>query len=84
MAEEPGLIWQPSSAAGWYLSGNRPGQLRYWDGHDWTNHYAPWGPTGPEGPAEPDAAVDGQEGQPDRLRRVWIVAGVRRRSRPSW
>jgi len=28
-------------AAGWYVDPNVPGQLRYWDGREWTEHRAP-------------------------------------------
>jgi hypothetical protein len=27
--------------AGWHPAPDRPGQLRYWDGQRWTDHYAP-------------------------------------------
>lgn len=30
-----------SPPADWYPDPNAPGQLRYWDGHQWTDHFAP-------------------------------------------
>lgn len=32
-----------SAPADWYPDTQRPGQLRYWDGHAWTEHRAPAG-----------------------------------------
>ncbi|GAA1967339.1 DUF2510 domain-containing protein [Agromyces allii] len=43
----------PSIPADWYPDPNNAAQLRYWDGHAWTDHYAPAvaPPTSPTGPA---------------------------------
>jgi hypothetical protein len=32
---------QPLPVADWYADPECPGQLRYWDGHEWTEHRAP-------------------------------------------
>ncbi|WP_105804488.1 DUF2510 domain-containing protein [Leucobacter massiliensis] len=50
----------PGAPAGWYRS-ERPGQLRYWDGTRWTEHYAPDPAASPApathaGPSAPPAA----------------------------
>lgn len=36
-------------AAGWFPAPDRPGQQRYWDGGQWTDHYAPQAPQAPQG-----------------------------------
>lgn len=43
----------PSTPAGWYPS-DQPGQLRYWDGAQWTEHYQP---AAAEAPAQAAAQV---------------------------
>lgn len=44
-----------SPAAGWYPDPEQPGQQRYWDGQQWTEHRAPLeGGTGPSQPAWSD------------------------------
>lgn len=35
--------------AGWFPAPDRPGQQRYWDGSQWTEHYAPQAPQAPQG-----------------------------------
>ncbi len=37
-------------AAGWYPDPEQPGQQRYWDGQQWTEHRAPLGGGGPPQP----------------------------------
>jgi hypothetical protein len=46
---------------GWYIDSSTPGQLRYWDGDQWTDHTAPAGAPPPVAAAAPVAvktAVD--------------------------
>lgn len=38
---------------GWYPDPQRPGQQRWWDGHQWTEHLAPLAPTPGPGPSTP-------------------------------
>src|SRR5215210_3621127 len=50
----------PPTPAGWYPDPERAGQLRYWDGGAWTEHFSPIpeppAPPGPEPSAAPAAA----------------------------
>lgn len=50
-----------STPAGWYPAPEQDGRQRYWDGTQWTEHYAPGAPTGQQ--AEPET-VD-QEVEPE-------------------
>lgn len=36
-----GLSQPEPTPAGWHPAPDRPGQLRYWNGQTWTDHYAP-------------------------------------------
>src|SRR5690349_8348689 len=46
----------PPTPAGWYPDPEQSGQLRYWDGANWSEHRIPEHPTAAEPPqsAEPD------------------------------
>lgn len=50
---------------GWHPAPDQPGQLRYWDGAGWTEHYAP---------AEPPAPTN-QSQTPDGLPTLWEAKG---------
>ncbi|MGV9768473.1 DUF2510 domain-containing protein [Microbacterium sp. NPDC003461] len=52
----------PSTPAGWYPS-ERTGQLRYWDGAQWTEHYQPAAPAQPA-PPQPAAPQQPAAQQP--------------------
>lgn len=41
----------PQPPAGWYPDPTQPGQQRYWDGTQWTEHTAPGGEAGTSEPA---------------------------------
>jgi resuscitation-promoting factor RpfB len=51
-----------TTPAGWYPDSRSPGQLRYWNGTQWTGHTAPSGPTSNTTPAGwyPDSQSPGQ------------------------
>ena len=42
---------------GWYPDAQVPGQTRYWDGQQWTEHVAPAAPSGPVPPQQQTAVV---------------------------
>ncbi|HWK20799.1 MAG TPA: DUF2510 domain-containing protein, partial [Microbacteriaceae bacterium] len=52
----------PAAPAGWYDDGQHPGQQRYWDGEQWTEHFHP-----PQLPPAPGGAP----GPVRRSRRYW-------------
>jgi len=54
--------------AGWQPAPDRPDQLRYWDGEQWTDHYAPAGgpPASPQPPAK----------KSHTLRNVLLILGL--------
>lgn len=52
----------PAAPAGWYDDGQHPGQQRYWDGEQWTEHFHP--PQLPPAPGEAPGPVR-------RSRRYW-------------
>jgi len=54
----------PTAPAGWYDDGQHPGQQRYWDGEQWTEHFHP--PVINQQPAPPAPGTAGS-----RPRRYW-------------
>jgi hypothetical protein len=67
-----------ASPAGWYPQ--EDGRLRYWDGQQWTEHFAPGQAPSPSGAPAPIAAPTGQPTQGGRpwfkKKRVIVPAGL--------
>ena len=57
--------------AGWYPDAVQPGQVRYWDGQQWTEHVAPMAQQPP--PLQPQAPAGSQR---PFYRRTWFIAVV--------
>ncbi|MDF2143826.1 DUF4352 domain-containing protein [Knoellia sp. p5-6-4] len=66
-----------ASPAGWYPQ--EDGRLRYWDGQQWTEHFAPGqapSPTGAPAPMVQGAAADVKAPRPWFRKRILIPAGL--------
>lgn len=59
----------PNPQSGWYPDPSQPGQQRYWDGAQWTEHTAPG-----TGAAGLPAGVGGGVAGSDSTRRTWALA----------
>jgi hypothetical protein len=57
--------------AGWHPDPQNPGQLRYWDGNQWTEHRAP----GSQQPATPLTLNPKPPASPSSKRTIWLALG---------